>query len=308
MKRTNPFAILFVALLSISSTGRVWGDTFGTGANSFDIAFVTIGNPGNPADTTGSPRLPGSVPYIYRIGTYEISRDMITKANNLGSLAITLFDMSPYGGNGANRPATGLSWNAAARFVNWLNTSTGSPPAYKFAVQPGGSGYSPNTNIQLWTSSDAGFNSFNVYRNSLARYFLPSDNEWYKAAYYDPSGSWYDYPTRSDSAPTPVTSSTTAATAVYNQLTNQGPADITLAGGPSPYGTIGQGGNANEWEETDYDLVNGPNSSTDLRSFRGGYWASGSSNLSSSDRGNSGPASAGLDLGFRVASTFVPEP
>jgi formylglycine-generating enzyme required for sulfatase activity len=40
-------------------------------------------------------------------------------------------------GNGANRPATGVSWNEAARYVNWLNTSNGLAPAYKFATQPG---------------------------------------------------------------------------------------------------------------------------------------------------------------------------
>ena len=85
----------------------------------------------------------------------------------------------------------------------------------------------------------------------MARYFLPSVDEWYKAAYYDPtSGVYYDYPTGSDTAPTAVASGTAAGTAVYNQLLAQGPADITLAGGLSPYGTMGQGGNVSELEET----------------------------------------------------------
>ena len=61
---------------------------------------------------------------------------------------------------------------------------------------------SANANIQLWTVSDAGYNPNNLYRNSLARYFLPSVDEWYKAAYYDPtSGVYYNYPTGSDSVP-----------------------------------------------------------------------------------------------------------
>jgi hypothetical protein len=65
-----------------------------------------------------------------------------------------------------------LSWNEAARFINWLNTSSGSAPAYKFAVQPGEAGYSANANIELWTVGDPGHNPNNLYRNGLARYFL----------------------------------------------------------------------------------------------------------------------------------------
>ena len=103
---------------------------------------------------------------------------------------------------GPDKPATSVTWNEAARFVNWLNTSTGSTPAYKFAVQPGEVGYNANANIELWTISDAGYDPNNLYRNSLARYFLPSVDEWYKAAYYDPtSGVYYDYPTGSNSMP-----------------------------------------------------------------------------------------------------------
>lgn len=45
-----------------------------------------------------------------------ISRDMVTKANSTGGLGIALLDMTSFGGNGVNRPATGVSWNKAARF------------------------------------------------------------------------------------------------------------------------------------------------------------------------------------------------
>jgi formylglycine-generating enzyme required for sulfatase activity len=245
------------------------------------------------------------------MGKFEVSRDMVIKANTLGGLAIPLADMTPYGGNGVNRPATGVSWNEVARFVNWLNTSSGSPPAYKFALQPGQGGYDPNADIELWTASDAGYNFGNLYRNRLARYFLPSVNEWYKAAYYDPTSSvYYDYPTGGNSAPTPVASGTAAGTAVYNQDLATGPADITLAGGLSPYGTMGQGGNVYEWEETDYDLVNGPTDSLSARGVRGGHWFNNSDFLLASRRGSDIP-NDGNFIGFRVASTpepSVPEP
>ena len=190
MKITNLFAILSAALVAISFSEPAWADTFGSGANTFDIAFTTIGHPGNTADTTGSPNPAGSVGYAYRIGTYEISEQMIDKANAEGGLGITKDTRGP------DKPATRVNWNEAARFVNWLDTSTGSRPAYKFALQPGDGGYSANADIQVWTPSDAGYNPNNLYRNSLAHYFLPSVDEWYKAAYYDPSARLLRLPHR----------------------------------------------------------------------------------------------------------------
>ena len=131
-------------------------------------------------------------------------------------------DMTSYGGNGTNRPATGVSWNEAARFVNWLNTSQGYSAAYKFTT--GGA----NDNIALWTSAMRATTPANPFRNSNAHYFLPSEDEWYKAAYYDPNangglGGYWDYATGSDTAPTAVASGTTSGTAVYGQTVGQRP-------------------------------------------------------------------------------------
>jgi hypothetical protein len=301
MAPSRLIAFLLVAVAYAAFSDRAAADTFGSGANTFDIEFVRIGNPGNAADTNGEPNPAGSVPYTYRTGKFEISEQMIDKANAEGGLGITMFIT-----RGPDKPATSVNWNEAARFVNWLNTSTGSLPAYKFAIQPGEVGYSANSHIQLWTMSDAGYNPNNLYRNSLARYFLPSVDVWYKAAYYDPtSGGYFNYPTGSDSAPTAVASGTAAGTAVYNG--QPGPADITLAGGLSPYGTMAQGGNVYEWEETDFDLVNDNRLST--RGVRGGNWSSSSIVLHALIRSDGyGPNGGGSDVGFRVASIAVPEP
>jgi formylglycine-generating enzyme required for sulfatase activity len=286
--------------------------TFGSGGNTFNMEFVTIGNPNNTADTTGTPNPAGRVTYTYDIGKFEVSRDMITKFNASQSLQISLEDMTSFGGNGANKPATGISWNEAAHFVNWLNTSTGNQAAYKFAPGSGA-----NDNISLWTSGDAGYDVNNKYRNSLAKYFLPSYNEWYKAAYYDPNksgvgiGGYWDYATGSDIAPTAVASGTGAGTAVYGGGSVTGPADVDKAGGLSPYGVMGLGGNVREWEESSGDLAN---SSHFTRGFRGGAWNFGSSFLSSSDRGiNMFQMNGVYNGGFRVASlsssaAAVPEP
>jgi hypothetical protein len=308
MKTTVALTLLTFALF-YAPTARA--DSFGSGANQFTMEFVPIGNPGNPADATGSPNPAGSVWYAFNIGKSEVSRDMITKANASiasggGNLGITLFDMTPYGGNEPSHPATGASWNEAARFVNWLNTSQGYAPAYKFTTQPGDTGYIANQSISLWVSGDAGFNPANPFRNSQAHFFLPSVDEWYKAAYYDPgTGTYFDYPTGSNSAPSALADGTTSGTAVHFQSLSQGPADVTLAGGLSPYGTMGQGGNVWEWEESEYDLNN--SSPSARRGFRGGGWGSASSDLRATLRGlGAHPSIDNEFMGFRVAS--IPEP
>jgi formylglycine-generating enzyme required for sulfatase activity len=288
--------ILLLALLALgyqTASAESLLETFGTGANAFTMEFVTIGNPGNAADTTGDPNPVGSVAYTYNLGKYEVSRDMINKANTAGSLGITLQDMTNYGGNGLLKPATGISYYEAAKYVNWLNTSTGGTAAYKFD----GSG-----NFQLWSSTDAGYNANNMFRNSLAKYVIASSNEWYKGAYGKADGSWSNFPNGSDSAPAAVASGTAANTAVYNG--QSGPADIFSAGGLSAYGTMGQGGNVLEWMETAYDGTN--NTAGETRELRGAFWALESLYLDASSRSGDGPSRASATLGFRVAS--VPEP
>ena len=233
-------------------------DSFGFGPFAFDIEFVPIGNPGNPGDTTGKPNPAGKVDYRYRIGKYEISEDMFEKASDLGGFEIS------HSHFGANRPIQELSWYGALTFVNWLNTSTGFEPAYKF---------DDFGNFQLWLPSDPGYNPDNLFRNRLARYVLPSVDEWYKAAYYDPNrGVYYDYPTGSDSVPDGVDfPGDPAFDAVFNDGINNPISNlITDVGLPSPYGTFGQGGNAWELLETEYDLVNDSTSAD--RSVRGGFF------------------------------------
>jgi hypothetical protein len=272
------------------SAPLVQADSF----TGFSIDFVDIGNPGNPADNTGH----GAVGYNYRIGVHEVSRAMIEAYNtNSGGPTLTLHDMTSYGGNGVNRPATGLSWNEAARFVNWLNTSTGHAAAYKFTTD------GANDNISLWQSGDAGFDASNPYRNRNAHYVLPSEDEWYKAAYYSGSTStYYNYATGSDTPPTEVASGTTSGTAVYNQLSATGPADITNAGGLSPYGTMAQNGNVVELTESGHTTPN--DLASDYRVGRGGYWRGSSDNLPSGFGVWIPPNLEAYTWGFRVASVL----
>jgi formylglycine-generating enzyme required for sulfatase activity len=288
----KPLLSLLVALGLIGSSS-VKADTFGTGANQFTIDFTTIGNPGNAADTTGY----GAVGYTYRIGTYAISQNQINAATASGLANVTAGRWS------GDQPAANMTWYESAAFVNWLNTSKGFQPAYNLTWS--GSTWS----MALWTVSDSGYNPSNLYRNSLAKYFLPSENEFYKAAYGKSDGSgYYLYPTASDSAPTAVSSGTAAGTAVYNQSFGQGPASVYQAGGTNSYGTMGQGGNVYQWEESSFS---GNNSSpTADRVTRGGNWSTSYLPvLQSSWRNSQTPSASFQDVGFRVASVAtVPEP
>ena len=178
MKRLIALLLIFGSV----AQSQTITETFGSGENQFSIDFVEIGNPGNAADTTGSPKPAGSVAYTYNIGKYEVSRDMVLKASSAVGLGVTLADMTSYGGNGLDRPAVGISWNEAARFVNWLNTSKGYQAAYNFTTS------GANDNITLWGAGQ--YSGSNQYRHKDAYYFLPTLDEWYKAAYGSPSGTW----------------------------------------------------------------------------------------------------------------------
>lgn len=280
-----PLALPCLMLLPASALA----DDFITG---FSMDFVEIGDAGNAADNTGY----GSVGYDYRMSKYEVSEAMIGAYNaNSGGPLITLDS------RGANRPATAVSWDEAARFVNWLNTSSGYSAAYNFTTGGG------NDNITLWSVGDAGYDPANPFRNSNAYYFLPSEDEWYKAAYYDPNanggtGGYWDYATGSDTAPTAVTGGTSGA--VYGQSLATGPALVTDAGGLSPYGTMAQTGNVWEWGESGSTAPN--DSAGESRVFRGGAWFGNSSSLQSSFRLSLNPTDGLNSIGFRVAS--VPEP
>jgi hypothetical protein len=310
MNRIFSALVLAWALSAVDASAGIV--TFGQGTNQFAMEFVTIGNPGNAPDTTGIPKPAGAVSYVYSIGKFEVSRDMITKYNAAtenASLQITLADMTAFGGNGPNKPATGATWSALGRFVNWLNTSTGGYAAYKLPLTGG-----VDDALQVWTAADIDdFDATNPFRSKRAKYFFPNYNEWYKAAYYSPSGVYYDYPTGSDTAPTAVASGKVANTAVYGG--QSGPADVDQAGGLSSYGVMGLGGNVWEWEETNYyfEIINTYFLSD--RGARGGEWRSNAGDLSSSIRGG-GNAHAPFyynNFGFRVVSlsssnAAVPEP
>ena len=151
-----------------------------------------------------------------------------------------------------------------------------------------------------------------------ATWSLTSEDEWYKAAYYQPSAQGGDsddywlYPTASNSAPTIATadsmgniSSPGANVANYFSGAdwNSQNGNVTTVGSAGPlsdsfYGTADQGGNVYEWNET---LISGS-----FRGLRGGTFANNANNLQSSNGNDYNPTLEISTVGFRVAS--VPEP
>ena len=289
MKKSTRLAAVLLTAFTLNIQPSAQADTFGTSGNEFTIDFVNIGNAGNAADTTSF----GAVPYEYRVGTYEITQDAITKATASGMSNVTA---RPWTGN---QPAANITWYEAAAFVNFLNTNSGKTAAYDLTFSSGSWSMALWSSEQAWTAGGT-----NLYRNKDAFYFLPSENEWYKAAYYNPAGTnYFLYPTGSDTAPTAVASGTNAGTAVYNNAASV-PAIVASAGGLSPYGTMGQGGNVWEWNESALDGTN--SSSSENRAQRGGRWSGPEFGLSSSGQNGNDPTWESDTIGFRVAS--VPEP
>ena len=261
--------------------------------------FVTIRDAGNAVDAPQEPQNVGygDVSYVYQIGRYTISEGDIATYNAApvnSTRQITLDN------RGTDKPAT-ISWNEAARYINWLNIREGFQPAYKFDT--GG----VNDNISLWAVADSWTaGGENRYRHKYTTYFLPSENEWYKAAYYDSQADvYYTYATGSDTLPTPTAGSTITGEAVYAQPGGQGPADVNNAGGLSPYGTMGQGGNVYEWIESAlFSTLQGTNDpATEARGVRGGSWVSDPPNQSNFRSGNN-PDSEIFSNGFRVAKVY----
>jgi formylglycine-generating enzyme required for sulfatase activity len=289
MKRSHLVTAL-LATFTLSVPPSAQADTFGGGTtNEFTIDFVAIGNTGNAADTTTY----GAVPYEYRTGKNEISQLQITKATQIGMANVSA------GAWTESQPAANITWYEAAAFVNFLNTNSGKTAAYALTFSNSQWTMALGSSEQAWTAGGT-----NLYRNKDAFYFLPSENEWYKAAYYNAAGTnYFLYPTASSSVPTAVASGTNAGSAVYNSVAAV-PAIVDSAGGLSPYGTMGQGGNVFEWTESAFAGTN--SSSSVARAIRGGSWLGSEVSLRSSTRNFNGPTGESNFIGFRVAS--VPEP
>jgi len=298
----------------------------GVSARAITVDWVTVADPGNAADTTGNPNPAGAVAEAFQIMKFEFTNQQYTDFlnsvaatdtysvynANMGSNARGGITQSGSSGsytyavksNMADKPVNYVSWFDAARVTNWLmNGATGTSSTETGAY----------TLVGGQTSGTA------PARNSGATYYIPTEDQWYKAAYYkggSTNAGYWDYATQSDTAPTAVTADGTGIGSAggtgnfanYDLAAdwNSQDGNVTTAGtngGASSYGAFDMSGNVREWN----DLTGAAGSS---RGFRGGTWNNLSSSLlSSSGRLSIDPANDYFSTGFRLAApAAVPEP
>jgi hypothetical protein len=148
-----------------------------------------------------------------------------------------------------------------------------------------------------------GSNPVAVARNANATWFIPTENQWYKAAYYDGASSlYYNYATKSNTAPNnniPTSDTGNSANYFAGAFTQQESYPFTAAGAytasKSPYGTADQDGNVWEWTET-------TGTTTSVRIRRGGAFDTDATKLISSYRESFSPSFEIESMGFRLAT------
>ena len=299
-------------------------------ARATSINWVTVGDPGNANDTTGY----GAVADSFQIMKFEFTnqqytdflnsvaqsdpyglyntnmntepghnRGGITRNGSSGSYTYTV-NPSDMG----NKPVNWVSWFDAARVANWL-------------VNGATSSSSTETGAYTLLGATSG-NSVAV--NPGATFYIPTEDQWYKAAYYkggSANAGYWDYATQSDSQPTMVTADAmgNGRSSSGENLNGQGNyanfnnhadwnsqngnvTSVGTNGGPSAYGAFDMSGNIEEWNSL--TGAAGP-----YIGIRGGDWLGTEFYLSSSFRGGDDPSDEGYYNGFRLASPVaVPEP
>jgi formylglycine-generating enzyme required for sulfatase activity len=195
-------------------------------ASSIDADnYVLVENANNSGDG-GDVFSPGRVDYDYQIKKYLVTNNEYVEflnavSKNPNELGLWIGDMSEppligsiktrggisrasVGGlyvytsaiNMGNKPVNYVNWFSAVRYINWLHNGkpTGAPAA----------GTTEDGVYTLPSNMDRGTNKPSPKNKNS--YWLPSEDEWYKAAYYDPNknGSgpgYWTYATQSDSVP-----------------------------------------------------------------------------------------------------------
>ena len=156
------------------------------------MEWITVGDPGNVDDTHGEGY--GGVDYVFDIARHEVTNAQycvflnavaaydpnglyntsmgsgyggITRSGSSGSYTYSTFT------GRANMPVNYVSWYDTLGFANWMHNGK------------------PTGDQDASTTEDGAYDmslGSNVVRKLGARVFLPSEDEWYKAAYYKSGG------------------------------------------------------------------------------------------------------------------------
>ncbi len=295
----------------------------------------------------GTDRICGAVDYAYNIGKYEVTAGqyldflnavaktdpygLYNSSMNLSSYGCQItrngasgnytYDFSggtdeapgSTGGDWQDRPVNYVSWGDAVRFANWLHNDQPTGAQNDSTTEDGAYDLS---DTHAYYRSDGSINDEDSLRAALMavsresdwKWAIPTEDEWYKAAYYNPDeSSYFDYPTSSDSTPSnnladPDPGNNATYYIRIGDWTIGAPYFRTEVGAhensPSPYDTFDQGGNVQEWNEGEIGSVR--------RCLRGGTLLGSDLLLLASHRGYAYVTGEDDGLGFRVSE--VPEP
>jgi formylglycine-generating enzyme required for sulfatase activity len=271
------------------------------------IETIPVGNPGNPGEQSrlanGDPTFYGGVDYTFRMGKFEVTAGQYTEFLNAVAATDTYnlydtrmdYDASPswngcnikrQGDSGsytysvapdwANRPVNFVGWADAVRFANWLHN--GQPTGAQDLTTTEDGSYFING---IPDNADSLLED--VVREPDATWVIPTDNEWYKAAYHKNdgvTGNYWNFGTGSDPGPdNDLIDPDPGNHATFHEGFFGDPAGFTI--GPpynrteagahenssSPYGTFDQAGNVMEFTETVPE--------SDIRRMRDGSWKGG---------------------------------
>ncbi|MCI0635912.1 MAG: SUMF1/EgtB/PvdO family nonheme iron enzyme, partial [Actinobacteria bacterium] len=226
-------------------------DSDGDGAADGDEHAPVVEAAGNAPDSTGF----GAVALRYRVAAHEVSArqyasflnavagtdthalfhpDMdITRSGSPGT-----YQYSPVAGR-EEHPIAFVSLYDAMRLANWVHNGFPTGPQDANTTEDG-----------AYTIDAAGIAANSIARNPAARARLPSEDEWYKAAYFDvAAGAYRDYPAGSDSPMLCLPPGETPNTASCGNPAGDTAPTGSYTASASPNGTFDQGGNAWEWTE-----------------------------------------------------------
>ncbi len=282
-----------------------------------DESWVTVGHPGNASDVTGF----GAVDDEFQIMKFEVTVAEYTDFLNavasrddphqlwqraMGEHVITDLGQGGIrkdvpqcilreGSSGKwiysavpdweNRPVIFVSCYSAMRYANWIHNGRGDG----------------NTEDGVYRMSDG----LHAKRSPDASVWLPSENEWYKAAYHQPEseggppGDYWRYPMSTMERPTETTPGSLFPNAAAFSRKFSGIVPVgSYPGARSPCGAMDMGGNVWEWTE---DLIYDTK-----RVIRGGAAAHTWQKLQSTVRSNASPDRWYPDTGFRLARKVSP--
>lgn len=327
MKR--PVGLFSIGVIAVATPLLAQPVITGPDANGF--TWCEVGDAGNAPYQTGNPDSMtngrGSVAHEYRISRTEVTSQQWMEFINAYSgefgdpyhFSLVSGGFTPdsnYSGPGsrwtlispslANAPVFGITWRQAAMYMNWLHNDkqptlaalqTGAYDTSTFGRNPDGTITDASTHLPG------------------ARYWIPTLDEWIKAAHYDPNrygegqgGYWQSVNSTDEPliAGLPGVGQTSAGLQINDPLL--GERDIPLgayADQPSPWGLLDLSGGAREWTEA---LVYGQGPYARVVDGNpAGFLSPFGPNIDLVDHVGAESPWVGANTSFRVATT-VPSP